>query len=377
MNQRSLVIATFVSLLLGCLAPDLRAQSCNLPPKESAQTGHREYRGTYTNRAYGYSLVIPEGLAGYGDPSPFYQHGLGISVGAEPQSYLFANGEPNSLEFATPRDAATQHLKYLANGESKIESQKIFKSRLGQLNAVVAFATYACPGVAERRVVYSVFAISSNGSQLYELSLYASAGDFERDKVAFDAIAKSWKYLPIDDIQSTLDKCRLVTSADLADAKAPTFASYRVTVPEVSSTPKLDLKSNPIARTYRTVLGQEIARGPNFAGHYRVAIWGCGSSCAMFAVVNLNTGRVITPNGFQATGTVHFDVDDKKFFRGSQSEDEVIGFRKDSGLLVILGDLDDDESREGAFYFVLENEHLRLVHSTPIMKHCENLRAKQ
>ena len=54
-----------------------------------------------------------------------------------------------------------------------------------------------------------------------------------------------------------------------------------------------------------------------------------------------------------------------------------MGFRNDSRLLVILGDLDEDESREGAFYFVLDNERLRLIHSTPVKKNCENLRDKR
>jgi hypothetical protein len=125
---------------------------------------------------------------------------------------------------------------------------------------------------------------------------------------------------------------------------------------------------------YRTLLRQEVTRGPNFAGHYRVAVWGCGSSCAMFAVVNLNTGRVITPKGFSATSSVYFGVDDQKVFPESQSRDGLFAFRKDSRLLVVLGDLDEDESREGAFYFVLDAERLRPIHSTVVEKDCENLR---
>jgi hypothetical protein len=71
---------------------------------------------------------------------------------------------------------------------------------------------------------------------------------------------------------------------------------------------------------------------------------------------------------------VYFAVEDQKVFPDSQSEDEVFGFRDDSKLLVLLGDLDEDESRQGAFYFVLDHERLRLVHSTPVEKDCENLR---
>ncbi len=176
-----------------------------------------------------------------------------------------------------------------------------------------------------------------------------------------------------DDFPSAFDKCRTVTTEDLVDKRAPTFATYRVTSPETVENPNLDLKSNPTARMYRTVLRREIAKGPNFAGHYRVAVWGCGSSCSMFAVVNLNSGRVITPGGFSSTSGVFFGVDNQKLLPGSQRDYWLLGFTKDSRLLVVLGDLDEDEGREGAFYFVLDHERLRLIHSTPVKKNCENL----
>lgn len=183
--------------------------------------------------------------------------------------------------------------------------------------------------------------------------------------------------LPSQNSPSAYDECRLVTSSDLTDRKAPSFAAYRVPAPRMAENPRLDLKSNPTARMYRTLLRQEVSKGPNFAGHYRVAIWGCGTSCAMFAVVNLKTGRVITPEDFYSTSTVYFAVENQKMFPDSQNGDEVFGFRRDSRLLVILGDLNEDESREGAFYFVLEPERLRLIHSTMVTKDCEGLRGKR
>jgi len=177
-----------------------------------------------------------------------------------------------------------------------------------------------------------------------------------------------------NDEPSAFDKCRFVTNADLTDKQAPTFDAYRVTSQETVENPKLDLASNPAARMYRTTLREQIAQGPNFAGHYRVAVWGCGSSCSSFAVVNLSTGRVITPEGFSHTSGVYFGVDNQKLFPGSQKDYWLLGFRNDSKLLVVLGDLDEDESREGAFYFLLDHEHLRLIHSTAVKKDCENLR---
>jgi hypothetical protein len=193
------------------------------------------------------------------------------------------------------------------------------------------------------------------------------------------ALAACWCLVPElraqqDDSPSAYDKCRIVTTEDLSDNRAPMFAAYRVMSPEIVENPKLDVNSNAIAKRYRTVLRLEIARGPNFAGHYRVAVWGCGMSCTMFAVVNLNTGRVITPEQFSHTIGLWFGVDNQNLFPESPADYNLLAFTKDSRLLVVLGDLDEDESREGAFYFVLDHERLRLIHSTPVKKNCDGMR---
>jgi len=53
--------------------------------------------------------------------------------------------------------------------------------------------------------------------------------------------------------------------------------------------PKLTTRSQ---REFRTVLRQGAQKGPNFAGHYTVVEWGCGSNCVVFAVVDAANGKV-------------------------------------------------------------------------------------
>ncbi len=50
-----------------------------------------------------------------------------------------------------------------------------------------------------------------------------------------------------------------------------------------------------LARRYRTQLRLAIESGVNFAGHYVVATWGCGTGCAQFAIIDALTGSVIEP----------------------------------------------------------------------------------
>jgi hypothetical protein len=48
----------------------------------------------------------------------------------------------------------------------------------------------------------------------------------------------------------------------------------------------------PTQREFRTVLRKGEGKGPNFAGHYTVVEWGCGSNCVSFAVVDAVNGKV-------------------------------------------------------------------------------------
>lgn len=161
-----------------------------------------------------------------------------------------------------------------------------------------------------------------------------------------------------------LEKTRLcfVGANDLVDASAPQFDHYAIEASPAFATTKLNLRSNPIAKTFRSVIRRQTREGPNFAGHYRVAVWGCGSSCAQFAIVNLKTGRVLTAEGVRNVSGVHFEVDG--FMPSAESEFGLFRFRKDSRLLVVLGAINEDDSREGAFYYVLKGEKLQLIHET-------------
>jgi hypothetical protein len=53
------------------------------------------------------------------------------------------------------------------------------------------------------------------------------------------------------------------------------------------------LKGNAMATMYRTRISEVYkAEGLNFAGHYCLVWWGCGSDCQHAAIVDLQTGKV-------------------------------------------------------------------------------------
>jgi hypothetical protein len=55
---------------------------------------------------------------------------------------------------------------------------------------------------------------------------------------------------------------------------------------------RVDLGSHPDAHRFRTRLTQGAAKGPNFAGHFTVVMWHCGTSCQTMALVDAKTGPV-------------------------------------------------------------------------------------
>ncbi len=171
------------------------AQCCDFPPKALTDGDRREYRGRYQNKASGYSVVIPENLVGYETVNPLYQRGFGLILGSERESYIYVNGEPNSLAFARPADAASNLLGYLRRGGSQVLWSKVTPTRLGKLTAAYLVARYTCPGGQGPYQTASVVAISKKGDRLYEVTLYANADRFDRDKPVLGALVKSWKYL--------------------------------------------------------------------------------------------------------------------------------------------------------------------------------------
>lgn len=195
MNRLRVLIPGILAVASWGFVPVVQAQYCHFPPNDVTKGPRREYRGPYENKAYSYSVVIPSSLVGYDGANPLYQHGFGIALGSEPQSYVFVNGEPNSLEFTRPTDAATQFLEYLRKHGNKVESSKITESHLDGLKAALLIATYTCPGTNDRYMTASEIAISPDKSNLYEITLYARSDRFEQDRAVLDALVHSWKHL--------------------------------------------------------------------------------------------------------------------------------------------------------------------------------------
>jgi hypothetical protein len=71
----------------------------------------------------------------------------------------------------------------------------------------------------------------------------------------------------------------------------PRFAEFKVEK-VFNGKPAPPVLLRPEERRFRTVLREGANAGPNFAGHYTIVEWGCGTECWQAAVVDAETGRV-------------------------------------------------------------------------------------
>lgn len=71
------------------------------------------------------------------------------------------------------------------------------------------------------------------------------------------------------------------------------FSDFRVNTIEHQKYADLDLTSNKYASMYRTRLKQGYsADTANFAGHYSLVFWGCGSGCKLAVIIDRKTGKI-------------------------------------------------------------------------------------
>lgn len=90
--------------------------------------------------------------------------------------------------------------------------------------------------------------------------------------------------------------------------KLPTFGDYTVVNLYKGIPAKIDLTSNRHAKEFRTVLREGAKKGSNFAGHYTLVEWGCGSSCQSHAIIDTKNGKVFFPDKLLTTAGVDFKL---------------------------------------------------------------------
>jgi hypothetical protein len=100
--------------------------------------------------------------------------------------------------------------------------------------------------------------------------------------------------------------------------------------------------------------------GPDFAGHYAIVRWGCGSDCLNFVIVDVGTGEIYDTPFVGASGCPYY-------------LDKLLSYRLDSRLLIVTGSLEipqrDHTFRDGPCeksYFEWRGNTLKFLRSIPL-----------
>jgi hypothetical protein len=149
---------------------------------------------------------------------------------------------------------------------------------------------------------------------------------------------------------------------------APQFKDFPVLATSVLRRARPILSSQN-AKEFRAVLRAAAKTGPNFAGHYTIAVWGCGSSCTDSAIIDSKSGKVFFDNRLRDISGVY--IDDKP--EGNLPTYNSLRFRLDSNLLVVLGAPGENEKSDGIFFYEWSGSELKLLKFIPAELACTKI----
>lgn len=137
-----------------------------------------------------------------------------------------------------------------------------------------------------------------------------------------------------------------------AGSGLPDFDKYK-TAERFAGTPAAPIPRTRLQRNFRTVIREAAKSGPNFAGHYALATWGCGAGCVSIAVVDEKNGTT-TDGPFEILG---YDLSFS--YEGGE---EQIEFHPDSRLLIARGCPGEKDC--GTYYYEWTGQAFRLIQKT-------------
>jgi len=148
----------------------------------------------------------------------------------------------------------------------------------------------------------------------------------------------------------------LCAQAD-ADSKEPRFEDYPADV-VTHLKPAAPIFKTGGQRRFRSMIREALEKGVNFAGHYTVAEWGCGSGCVQVAVVDAQTGEAYD-GPFGALPRTHVSL-----IPNVEADKTGLSYHEDSFLLVVRGCPNEKDC--GAYFFEWTGSQFKLLRKIPI-----------
>ncbi len=168
-----------------------------------------------------------------------------------------------------------------------------------------------------------------------------------------------------------MDSSRTITRTIFSVLFLWLHAGYSADVPDFRDFPVTNIfhgkPAAPILRAqgerlFRTRIREGAKEGPNFAGRYTIATWGCGSACASLVVIDAKTGVVHKgPFGVLGhfwTGRYYGDVPGK--------EAPYIDYQLNSRLLIVRGCPEDEDEKCATYFYEWNGQLFKLLQTIPV-----------
>jgi ankyrin repeat protein len=152
-----------------------------------------------------------------------------------------------------------------------------------------------------------------------------------------------------DTVRALINAGAKLAPGDWQKDRPPQFADFPVHRVYRGKPAPIDFNGNPWARTYRTRLKQAASCGANFAGHYTVAEWGCGSSCQSINFIDARDGAVI--DGISADRGADYRLDSELFIENPADGEDALAYE------------DDPVDSISVDYYVMRDGRLTLIYS--------------
>lgn len=152
--------------------------------------------------------------------------------------------------------------------------------------------------------------------------------------------------------------CCLTSFARAQDGATPGFGDYAAPVYKGRAA-ALKL-TTPQTRSYRTRLREGARRAVNFAGHYKLHTWSCGTGCLQTAFIDAKSGEVFFPEELNGFILCFFESEPV-----AHELEDSLQFQKGSRLVVMSGypmsERGKDEPKKGLYYYEWTGTELKLL----------------
>jgi hypothetical protein len=159
--------------------------------------------------------------------------------------------------------------------------------------------------------------------------------------------------------------------------REPRFDEYPVTAaftgtpasPKIVPSSKQDMEKirNGVEKGWGVFHGNVEKKGANFAGHFILIQWSCGSPCLGMAIVDAKTGDVFSPPD-TTNCNVSFNLLQNLTYPGQTPQNPEVQFRIDSNLLIIKSDSPGFPELPYTSYYLWQGNRWTLLRKAPLRK---------